>query len=216
MKNASDEDASEGNQPAAIIDEGNTSNISGSSLITFRIEVEKGALAAEPSQGSSYFEWSIVMDPIDIDGPEEQEDQVDNEAEFSDDEEGNVPDVIDDVEENGRALDEAETFHHSLSINSPQSPSNVHFKLPEPGPLKGYEYTEFKPIPLKENSLVDVYMYPTQSQASAALTDLQNILHRPRDTGGGYKVTEFDLWRRARLEGMISMLNMFTNPNSLT
>jgi hypothetical protein len=27
---------------------------------------------------------------------------------------------------------------------------------------------------------------------------------------------EFDLWRRVRLEGMILMLNMFTNPNSLT
>jgi hypothetical protein len=71
MKSASDEDTSEGNQQAADIDQGNPSNISGSSLITFRIEVEKGALAAEPSQESSYFEWSIVMDPIDIDGPEE-------------------------------------------------------------------------------------------------------------------------------------------------
>ena len=160
------------------------------------------------------------MDPIDIDGPEEQP-VVNNdlEPELSDDEE-NLPDVIDDVEESGRALDEseaAEIFHHSesLSINSPQSP-NVHMPLAEPGPLKGYEYTEFKPIPMKANSPVDVYMYPTQSKASAVLTDLQKILHHPCDTGRGYKAVELDLWCCAQLEGIISMLNMFTNPNSLT
>ena len=224
MKNTSDEDTCEGDQQGAVIDQGNPSDISGGSLITFRIEVEKGALAAESSQGSSYFEWSIMMDPIDIDGPDSEglEDEVkitgqstmNNEPEFSDNEEEdeeNVPDVIDDVDESGRALDEAdsETFHHSLSINSS-------INLPEPGPLKGYEYSEFKPIPMKGNSPVDVYMYPTQSEASAALTDLQKILHIPRDTGRGYKVTEIDLWRRVRLESMISMLNMFTNPNSLT
>jgi hypothetical protein len=48
------------------------------------------------------------------------------------------------------------------------------------------------------------------------LTDLRKVLHLPRDTGGGYKVTEIDLWRRAQLDGMISMLNLFTNPDSLT
>ena len=45
-----------------------------------------------------------------------------------------------------------ETFHHSLSINSS-------INLPEPGPLKGYEYSKFKPIPMKGNSPVNVYMY---------------------------------------------------------
>ena len=70
MKNTSNEDACEGYQQGAIIDQWNPSDISGGSLINFCIEVEKGALAAESSQGSSYFEWSIIMDPIDIDGPD--------------------------------------------------------------------------------------------------------------------------------------------------
>ena len=57
--------------------------------------MEKGALAAEPLQGSSYFEWSIMMDPIDIDGPEELPVvNNDSEPELNDEEEENVPDVI--------------------------------------------------------------------------------------------------------------------------
>ena len=68
---------------------------------------------------------------------------------------------------------------------------------------------------MKANSPVDVYMYPTQSKTSTALTDLQKILH-PCDTGRGYKAIELDLWSHAWLESMISMLNMFMNPNSLT
>jgi hypothetical protein len=207
---ASEEDFNEGNQQAAVIDQGNPSNLSGSSLITFRIEVEKGALAAGPSLGSSYFEWSILLDPIDIDGPEELEHQVEIggqnainiegnvSSDDSDDEEKeeNIPDLIDNVEKSGRALDDhaigsAETPHPSPSINSP----NMH--LPDldsgsdTGPLKGYEYSEFKPI--NENSLIDasVYMYPTQSDALDALTDLQKVLHLPCDTGKGYKDTEF-------------------------
>ena len=221
MENASDlnEDAGEGNRQAAVIDQGNPSPsasdvVSGNSLITFRIEVEKGALAAEPSPGSLYFEWSIMMDPIDIDGPEELEDQVrveigqststinnegNVEPESGDDDEEDeeiLPDLIGDVEESGRALDDAETPHWlpSLSINSPPPRPNT-ICLPDPGPLKGYEYSEFKPIPVNENSSVDVYMFPTQSDASAVLTDLRNILHLPRNTGRGYKNPEFDLWR---------------------
>jgi hypothetical protein len=130
MENASEEDSNEGklgNQQAAVIDQENPSDFS---LITFRIEVEKGALAAGPSPGSSYFEWSILLDPIDIDGPEEQveiggQSTIDNEGDVSsddsDDEENeeNIPDLIDNVEKSGRALDDAsaETPHPSLSIN---------------------------------------------------------------------------------------------------
>ena len=55
-----------------------------------------------------------------------------------------------------------------------------------------------------------------QADALAALEDLKKILSPRRDTGRGYKDPEIDLWRRAHLEEMNSMLHMFTNQQSHT
>ena len=69
---------------------------------------------------------------------------------------------------------------------------------------------------INTNSSTEAHIYPTQSDVLAALKDLKKILYPERDTGYGYKDPELDLWHRARLDGMFSMLNMFINPQSLT
>ncbi|KAF8803034.1 hypothetical protein BYT27DRAFT_7049092, partial [Phlegmacium glaucopus] len=57
---------------------------------------------------------------------------------------------------------------------------------------------------------------PTIKEALAALTDLRLILRPKRQTGSGYKDPGLDLWTRARLEGMQSMLLMYTDSKSQT
>ena len=214
----------------AVIEQGDPSEIStlDHQFTQFRVAIPKGALTAGSSRGSSYFEWSIVTDPAEIDEVEEGkgEDEIgqttdagegNDEIELSDDEGGeeNGPDEIDNVCETGRELDCTATspISSSLNRNFPNIP------LPAPGPLKGYEYTKFNPTPattpITHNS-PDVHMLPPQPNALAALTDLNTILHPSRNTGRGYKDPDIDLWRRARLEGMVSMLNMFTNAQSRT
>lgn len=84
--------------------------------------------------------------------------------------------------------------------------------------LKGYEYAIFK---LAESLYRDlpghVRMAPTQASARKAIKALKKVLHPNQGPPGrGYKDPHIDLWRRARLEGMMSMLNMFTNVQSLT
>jgi len=56
---------------------GNASDKEQPSQNTFHIAVDlKGLLPAAPSQGSSHFEWSIITDPIDVNGPEDADDKV--------------------------------------------------------------------------------------------------------------------------------------------
>ena len=96
-----------------------------------------------------YLEWSIITDPTDIDGPENDENEIEtgpstigseeNEESESSDEEGdeeNTLDTINNVEESGRVLDCVENPRPLAPINPFPS---VH--LPEPGPLKGYNFT---------------------------------------------------------------------------
>jgi hypothetical protein len=87
--------------------------------------------------------------------------------------------------------------------------------LPEPGLFQGYKYTKFKPTPINQNSSVDTHMSPSQSDALAALKDLEKILHPQCDTGRGYKDPELDLWCSTRLDGMFSMLNIFIHTSSI-
>ena len=61
-----------------------------------------------------------------------------------------------------------------------------------------------------------IHTSPTIKEALAALTDLRPILRPKRQTGSGYKDPDLDLWTRARLEGMQSMLLMYTDPKSQT
>ena len=199
-----------------VIEQDNTSEILGSHQTTFHVAIEKEALTAVPS-GDSCFLWSIVTDPMEIDSVDEVSGEVESadgeridEPESSKDEgdNGGGPDGIDNVEEIGRALDNAEA-HQLLSLYP-------NITLPGPGPLKGYECTKFNSTLINYNSPGNVYILPTQPDALAALVDLKQILHPKCNTGRGYVGLEIELWHCTQLEGMFSMLNMFTNPQSHT
>lgn len=87
---------------------------------------------------------------------------------------------------------------------------------PLSGPLTGYEYTQFEPNnPLRELP-GDLRASPTQHQASSALEDLQIAIRPKRQTGRGYQDPNLNLWTQARLEGMQSLLLLYTNTKSLT
>lgn len=89
-------------------------------------------------------------------------------------------------------------------------------KLPPHGPPTGYEYTPFVPEDAPREYVGHIRTSPTMQQALAALTDLRPLIQPKRQSGAGYKDPELDLWTRARLEGMRSMLLMYTNPMSRT
>ena len=172
----------------------------------FQVELKAGILPSVPARELSYFEWHITTDPMEIDGGREDcsvenaEENCDPESMDNEDEGGR--DHIDDLEESGRNMDEEDT----------------HPSLPSPSLLKGYEYTTFNPTPINQNSPgTAAYMpHPTQADVLAAIKDLNEILHPKRDTGRGYKDPEIDLWRHARVEGMLSMFHMFTIRESCT
>lgn len=205
MGNASDD------EPPVIIEPADC-NESGvlvpNSQVIFRVAVEKGSLSTASSRGSLYLEWSIITDATDIDGPEnddndsdeiktgpstfgEESEESESSGEDGPGDEENTPDSIDNMEESGTGRP-LESPQHLAHINSFPS-RGVH--LPELGPLKGYNYAEFMPTPINQSSSAGVHMYPSQSDALAALKDLKMILHPKRDTGYGYKDPELDLWQ---------------------
>ncbi|KAF8060127.1 hypothetical protein FPV67DRAFT_1673914 [Lyophyllum atratum] len=57
---------------------------------------------------------------------------------------------------------------------------------------------------------------PTLLMASDALKDIQNKLQIPRKIGAGYHDPDLDVFVRTRMEGMCTMLNLYTNPHSVT
>lgn len=176
----------------------------------FRVDVDADRLAATPQREFSYFEWSIVTDPTEIDG-EMEEDTIMGPGGAADGEGDAEPESMDNGdEENGPdGIDNIEIGTDSDGI-----------RFPDPGSPKGYEYTKFNPTPTNHNSPAvagpSSHMCPTQLDVLAAMEDLKMILHPSRKTGRGYKDPEIDLWRHARLEGMMSTFYMFTNPQSLT
>ena len=185
---------------------------------TFRVAIEKGTLIAASTiqRKPSYFEWSIVTDPMDIYGPKDyttsSDDQnlvADSESMENIDNDENEPDRIDSLEDNGRALEDEEIHH---------SPPPINLNLLQGAHLiEGYEYTPFNPSNYNNNlSGTNAYMRISQDNAIKALDGLKNVLRPHRDTGRGYKKPELDLWHRARIEGMCSMLYMFTNQESHT
>jgi hypothetical protein len=176
--------------------------IGGATQTVFRVQTTEGALSAAPV---SYFEWSILTDPVEIDGAKEDVSNNLNPESMDDGDEENEPDGIDNIEMNGRDLENDQNDSLIPHLHNLQ-PSTA-------TPLKGYEYTQFNPTPINHNSGT---MRVSQSDALAALEELKIILHPIRNTGRGYKDPEIDLWRHARLEGMTSMLYMFTNQQSST
>ncbi|KAF8154263.1 hypothetical protein B0H34DRAFT_800130 [Crassisporium funariophilum] len=88
--------------------------------------------------------------------------------------------------------------------------------LPHAGPPEGYNYTPFIPKDAPREFAGHICVSPTIQQALAALADLKPLIRPKRQTGTGYRDPELDLWTRARLEGMQSMLLMYTDSKSRT
>ena len=196
----------------------------------FWVVIEEGALAVSAilPRELSYFEWSIVTDPLEIDGDREDGSHsgdmiTDSDSEYvlgakengdpksmvNEDEESG-PDETENLEESGRNLADKETPLINLC--------HTNICLLVPSPLKGYEYTTFNPTPINHSTpgTAAYKPHPTQPDVLTAMEDLEKILHLRHDTGQGYKDLEIDLWRCAWLEGMMSMFCMFTNPQSCT
>ena len=130
MGDASDEEL----ELPVIIEQANhnSSDIASSSQITFKfcIAVKKGLLETASSWGSLYLELSIITDPTDIDGPKNDNNEIetglstfgqeneDLESESSDEEEDeeNTPDTIKNMEESGRALETPQPYHKKQDL----------------------------------------------------------------------------------------------------
>ena len=87
-------------------------------------------------------------------------------------------------------------------------------QVPLREPLK--EYMQFAPVDAPRQLAGHIRISPTIQQARAALTDLKQLLQPRRQTGPGYKDPNLDLWTRKRLEGMQSMLLLYTDSKSKT
>jgi hypothetical protein len=150
---------------------------------TFRVQIDKGALAPVPQAGS-FYEWSIVTDATEIDGIGEAEEEIDviksvaehpNESDPESDDEG------DDV------LDKENIQSYGQDLEKVDADSDLRNPLPLPGPLKGYEYTKFEPKPYGHDLPGQIRLNPTQDDTLMALHDLKKLLHPDRNTGRGYK-----------------------------
>ncbi|PPQ94906.1 hypothetical protein CVT25_004427 [Psilocybe cyanescens] len=190
--------------------------------LSFQLDIEQGTLDAAPQEGT-FLQWDLITDAAMIDGAGEEgtapaevlPDDLANGVLKLDNEPGEIDDLGEhEVLQYGQVFDAADTIPIPLN----PAPS-----LPQPAPpippsahLKGYEYSEFRPQRYDCTLLGEQRLAPTQADALKALADLQKVLHPARDTGRGYKDPDMDLWHRARIEGMLTMLNLFTNDCSLT
>jgi len=82
--------------------------------------------------------------------------------------------------------------------------------------LKGYEYMPFVPTDTPRQFTGHIHTSPTIKEALVALTDLKPLLRPKQQTGAGYQDPDLDLWTRAWIEGMLSMLLMYTDSKSRT
>jgi hypothetical protein len=162
-----------------------------------------GSLTSGPLKDFTYLEWSIVTEPAEIDGDRDLD-------------AGNVGAHFEDAVGEPDSMEiEGYNSDRDDNLEDPKIPS-----LLEPTwsgsitPLEGYDYLPFNPVPIKNNS--PGLPWPTLLEVQMAIEDLKCLLHPKRDTGRGYKDPNFDLWQCSRLEGMISMMNMYTNPQSRT
>ena len=186
-------------------------NLAPNGKLNFRVQIEKGALTPAPQPGAQFFEWYIITNPDEIDGEEEEGlDNVSPESVIDDSISGSDSEDDDDRLDEGnvqRCGQELEDIVKAQSLTKLPAPTSL---------LPGYEYTKFRPKPYDRNRPGQVRSIPTQVKALEGLEDLKKIIHPSRNTGRGYKNPGTDLWCRARLEGMQSLLNMFTNPLSWT
>jgi hypothetical protein len=186
---------------------------------TFRCIIEKGSLAATPASPNNigtFQSFSVITEQfadeneIDCDDffasiPDLQQSLPEPDTSAgpgSSDSDSDVEDIIWDINFDGASSQSAE---RGLSMHPPPS-----------GPLKGYEYTSFEPKNIPRELHGHTRASPTQSEASSAIQDLSLITQPKRKTGRGYQDPDLDLWTQARLEGMKSMLFMYTNTLSNT
>ena len=105
----------------------------------------------------------------------------------------------------------------SSSDDELNSDADITFTVkPTLGPLQGYEYPPFQPKDEPRTLPGHVNGSPTLHHAVTALHELDAIVRPRRNKGAGYKDPDLDLYTRARLEGMQSMLRMYTMSNSQT
>jgi hypothetical protein len=196
MKNGSDEDTPNVHPTVQVIGprqlEGDASDSESENQIPdsdirpgrgrFWVAIDTERLAATPRE-LSYFEWSIITDPMEINEEDSEaadgdlENDSDAEPESMDNgDEVNVLDGIDNIEESGGNLDD-NWQENDLSSQSPGPPAV----------LEGYEYTKFDHTPINYNSPAiagpSSHMCPTQLDVLAAMEDLEKILHPSRNTG---------------------------------
>jgi hypothetical protein len=154
---------------------------------TFLCRVKNGSLAATPDIGPTFGSFSIITESLLHHTEIDQDDDLVPETAVS------VP----------------------VAVSDPD-PDITPRNLPPPGPLKGYEYTSFQPQHESRTLSGHIRTSPTLYDANAALGELGLIIRPKRKKGAGYLDPDLDLWTRARLEGMVSMLGMYTNVNSKT
>ena len=148
---------------------------------TFHVQIDKNILAPVP-QTEFFHEWSIIIDPTEIDGPEEVEEETDPsltksvtvaehpndlDSESSDDEEDDTLEK-EDIREHGQELENGNTGSGSRSL--------------QPASLKGYEHSKFEPKPYSRDLPGEARLHPTQDDALKALQDLMKILRPNRNT----------------------------------
>jgi hypothetical protein len=97
-----------------------------------------------------------------------------------------------------------------LTLNAAPPP------LPPPGPLCGYDYVPFEALDMPRTLKGHIHTSPTLHDALAAMDDLQLIIQPKCKTGARYKDPDLDLWTQVWLEGMQSVLHMYTDYKSRT
>jgi hypothetical protein len=164
----------------------------------FRYANKTESLSATAGIGPTFGIFSIIKEPL------ANHEEIDRDDPFTN------------ATKSGPALEEV------ISDNEEADEEVAYSGIPRPnipppsGPPKGYKYTLFEP---KDDARIltgHLRISPTQTNALAALKDLEPLIRPKRQTGAGYQDPELDLWTRARLDGMQSLLRMYTNPDSRT
>jgi hypothetical protein len=174
----------------------------------FQCSVPRGALAAQPCVGPTFQTFSLIEEQLADSGEVDQDDTF-----AAAPQPDTIPKSRNEVED---LIDPESEGDSEPSDSDIDSEDDIPPDLPPPGPPKGYTYTPFEPKPDAQKLAGNIRTSPTQQEALAVLADLKPLIRPKRQTGPGYQDPELDIWTRARLEGMQSMLFMYTNSKSQT
>ncbi len=195
---------------------------------TFQYAVKTKSLPATANVGCTFGIFSIIKEPLAshneidrddpfVDTPKLGSSQEEKVSDHTDDElDQNHPDIDSDMDEIQDIYKDGLDIICREDTLLPGISDSRSTGLPPPGPLKGYKYTSFEPKDNLRRLAGHFRTSPTQIEALTALKNLELHIRPKRKTEAGYQDPELDLWARARLEGMQSMLHMYTNPDSQT